>query len=43
VLSIWNHYTPEATAEARGADVGIFEPREFMSARHRNGHNFLGE
>lgn len=37
VLSVWNHYTPEAVAEAKGDGVLIGTTGELMSALHREG------
>jgi hypothetical protein len=42
VVSIWNSYTADAVQQARNDDVGIFTPKEFMSALHRSGSAFFG-
>lgn len=42
VLSQWNHYTPQARQQGKEDGVGIFKFGEFMSALHREGHEFLG-
>lgn len=42
VLSVWNHYSPQADRAGKADGVGIFKPGELMSALHKEGDEFLG-
>lgn len=41
VLSVWNHYTPDARHLGASEGVGVFKPGELMSALHRQGDDFV--